>query len=146
MELTRSSTAVIYASPFSRTVETARLCAEAAGLDPASTIHESLAIRERGFGDLEMQSHDLYETVWARDNIDPTERPTGAGGESVTDVSERVGCLLTKVKTTYEGTDTTIVFVTHGDCGQILLATARGTDLRRHRLDNALETGELRRV
>lgn len=113
-----------YASPFSRTVETAAIAAEAFEQELQSTATEEAAaaaarvrlatpaaaaaapplqiernLRERWFGAaLELQSHEGYSPAWASDARDPTSRPPGEGdGESVAEVAARSAELLARL-------------------------------------------------
>lgn len=106
-----------YASPFSRTVETAAIAAEAFEKElkasPSSTTSSAVrvrlaagggpqtegALRERWFGSaLELQSHEGYSPAWAGDARDPTSRPPGDGdGESVAEVAARSAELLRRL-------------------------------------------------
>lgn len=131
---------------------------------PAQT-HPSL--RERNFGVLELSSHDAYHHVWAGDAEDAGHRPEA--GESIQEVAVRVMQLVRDLDRQHE--DTTIgtprvcqagsvlgaehpvsipslatVLVSHGDPCQILQAAIKGTDLRTHRRDYVIDTGELRRL
>ena len=60
---------VIYASPFTRTVETARFAAEAMGL-PAERVQIADALRERFFGNYDLTPDTNYPIVWERDTHD----------------------------------------------------------------------------
>ena len=76
-----AATLLIVASPFSRTVETATQASAAVGISPGDArfqTHPSL--RERHFGDFELQTHDHYKTVWVEDARDLAWRPPGAQG------------------------------------------------------------------
>jgi len=110
-----------YASPFSRTVETAAIAADAfeqalLEISPpsaASTATSSCrvvarlagaprpepALRERWFGRaLELQNHEGYSPAWASDAQDPCSRPPGEGdGESVAEVAARSAELLRRL-------------------------------------------------
>ena len=60
---------LVYASPFSRTQETARLAVEQLG-DGRVEIATETALRERYFGDgLEGQPDSRYADVWAADEV-----------------------------------------------------------------------------
>ena len=52
---------VIYASPFTRTVETARYAAESMGI-PAERVQEADELRERFFGDYDLKPDTSYPT------------------------------------------------------------------------------------
>ncbi|CAG9462051.1 unnamed protein product [Pedinophyceae sp. YPF-701] len=131
------------ASPFRRTLQTAQICAENAGV-PVDAIQEEPLLRERGFGKYELTSHDAYEIVWEIDQRDPTQPVEGEGGESVMDVAGRVSQVLDRVKAAYDGK--VVVLVSHGDVCQITCSVARNTKPEEHRSDHAIETGELRQI
>jgi len=139
---------LVLASPFSRTQQTAALALAAAcaggGDDGAlPPVLSDERLRERSFGaDLELQSHDLYAQVWARDAEDPTCAPPG-GGESVADVAARARALLSECEAAHSYLD--VLLVGHGDLLSILAATACGSDARRHR-EHGLQPAELRRL
>ncbi|KAI8475590.1 MAG: phosphoglycerate mutase [Monoraphidium minutum] len=133
---------VVYASPFSRALETARLAAGAAGVD-AGAIQVAPELRERFFGAaLELESHDNYCPAWAADEKDPSSRP-GGDGESVAGVAARILGLLQELEARHEGC--AILLVSHGDTLSITQAAAGGTDLRGHR-GFGMGTAELRRL
>ena len=60
---------MIHASPFTRTVETARVAAEAMGLPP-SVVQVADELRERFFGEYDLTSDTAYPTVWEKDTHD----------------------------------------------------------------------------
>ncbi|KAK9834143.1 hypothetical protein WJX81_002405 [Elliptochloris bilobata] len=130
---------LVYASPFSRTLQTAR--AAAAELGGVAVTAEA-ALRERHFGAYELQSHDNYHKLWAADVLDPGARPPG-GGESVEDVAARVRGLFQRLEATHRGA--TLLLVAHGDLLSILWAVAVGAPLRGHRR-HAFGPGELREL
>jgi broad specificity phosphatase PhoE len=157
-----------YASPFSRTVETAAIAAEAFEKEIRTTTTAAAArirlaglpqiepaLRERFFGAaLELQNHEGYSPAWASDAQDPTSRPPGKGdGESVADVAARSAELLRRLAEEERDAETTataatrqvIVLVSHGDTLSILQTAATGGDLREHR-KFGLGTAELKRV
>lgn len=153
-----------YASPFSRTVETAAIAAEAFEKEIGATAAAAAgrirlagpprvepALRERFFGAaLELQNHEGYSPAWASDAQDPNSRPPGKGdGESVADVAARSAELLRRLAEEERDAETTtrevIVLVSHGDTLSILQTAATGGDLREHR-KFGLGTAELKRV
>lgn len=138
------ATLFIVASPFSRTLETATLAGEGVGVSPDDTARftTDLALRERDFGEYELQSHDLYERVWDGD-AQSTAWAAPGGGESVNDVSARIAALFTRLEADHAGRN--ILLVAHGDTLSIATATAHGGGLEGHR-SHAQETGELRRL
>ena len=138
------ATLLIVASPFARTLETARLAGAGVGVSPddASRFTIDPFLRERDFGEYELQSHTLYEAVWEGD-AQSTEWAAPGGGESVDDVSARCAALFSRLEATHSGRN--ILLVAHGDTLSIATATAVGGGLGGHR-EWAQETGELRRL
>ncbi|CAK9219770.1 unnamed protein product [Sphagnum troendelagicum] len=109
----------IYASPFSRTTQTAQAVADvlesSLGTKPSIQLMEEL--RERYFGpSLELQSHEHYPEIWAIDALDPMVGPEG--GESVADVAHRVSQAILSIESELEGC--VVLIVSHGDTLQIL--------------------------
>ncbi|XP_024379093.1 uncharacterized protein [Physcomitrium patens] len=157
----------IFASPFSRTLETAKVVADSMGvlMNAKPTIKFLEELRERYFGPpLELQSHEHYPEIWAIDAIDPLVGPDG--GESVADVAIRVSEAIMQMESEVQGCG--VLVVSHGDTLQILqtvtyaaLATMSSAGdgtlaslfadaitrpvLSRHR-EYSLLTGELRRL
>ncbi|GBF93029.1 hypothetical protein Rsub_05640 [Raphidocelis subcapitata] len=133
---------VIYASPFSRTLETAQIAAAAAGVG-AGQLQVAPELRERFFGAaLELTSHDNYCPAWDADARDHGARP-GGDGESVRDVVGRVAALLEELERRHSGR--AVLLVSHGDTLSITQAAVGGGDLRAHR-QHGLGTAELRRL
>lgn len=135
---------LIVTSPFARTLETATLAGAGVGVAPddAARFTTDAALRERDFGEYELQSHDLYERVWEGD-AQSTAWAAPGGGESVDDVSARVAALFARLEAAHAGRN--ILLVAHGDTLSIATATAVGGGLAGHRA-HAQETGELRRL
>ncbi|GAB4813986.1 hypothetical protein N2152v2_001032 [Parachlorella kessleri] len=129
----------VYTSPFSRTLQTAQLAASQLGAD--SHIQEAVELRERHFGDYELQSCSNYETVWAADAAETSARPPG-GGESVQDVAARMKELIARLERSHQGYQ--ILLVSHGDALSILAAVMLGTDLQSHRQHGLPNCGMLR--
>ncbi|GAQ87477.1 phosphoglycerate mutase family protein [Klebsormidium nitens] len=131
----------IFASPFSRTQETAAIAAAELAQDgegPESpSIQEAIELRERYFGpDFELRSHEKYPEIWAMDAKDPSVGPTG--GESVLDVAARLQALVRKVESQTSGRH--VLFVSHGDTLQILQALLSGAFLSQSLLAGSVET------
>lgn len=106
----------IYCSPFSRTVDTAKVVAEVIELD-TSKLQYSEELRERYFGPaLELESHEHYPKIWALDEHDPLTGPVG--GESVADVANRLAKCLQQIEKECQGC--AVLIVSHGDPLQIL--------------------------
>ena len=138
------ATLLIVTSPFARTLETATLAGAGVGMSPDDSARFTVepALRERDFGDYELQSHTLYESVWEGD-AQRTGWAAPGGGESVDDVSARCASLFSLLEATHTGRN--ILLVAHGDTLSIATATAVGGGVGGHR-EWAQETGELRRL
>jgi len=108
----------IFASPFRRTMETAKVVSDVLALSHASSSIEFLEeLRERYFGPpLELESHEHYPEIWAIDALDPMVGPEG--GESVADVAVRVSEAIVKMEAEVQGC--AVLVVSHGDTLQIL--------------------------
>ena len=72
----------VFASPFSRTRETAECVAEATGIED-SRLEVVAELRERHFGCYELTSHDNYASVWAEDSKSADFRPSGGSLSTV---------------------------------------------------------------
>ncbi|MCH8217893.1 MAG: histidine phosphatase family protein [Planctomycetes bacterium] len=129
--------AVILCSPFLRTLETARLLAEARGVEDV-TPDERLI--ERHFGTLEGSSDKCYGQVWDLDRRDPYHAHWQV--ESVRSVWQRFDSLWTECRRRH--IDRTVVFVTHGDVLSIGACGLQQADLTTHHERFSFETAELR--
>ncbi|CAI7891259.1 unnamed protein product [Closterium sp. NIES-53] len=119
---------VVFASPFSRTQQTAALAAAELGIDVLGTRFQTAEeLRERYFGHhLELNSHDLYPAVWVDDRKDATFRP-GGDGESVLAVAQRTARLIQHIEEAVDGK--VVVLVSHGDTLQIINSLLYSCDL-----------------
>ncbi len=129
--------ALIFCSPFLRTMETARLLAEARGVEDV-TPDERLI--ERHFGTLEGSSDKCYGQVWDLDRRDPYHAHWQV--ESVRSVWQRFDSLWTECRRRH--IDRTVVFVTHGDVLSIGACGLQQADLTTHHERFSFETAELR--
>ena len=143
----KEATLKVFASPFSRTIETAEAAAQGLGVGKAD-INIAGELRERFFGPArELGSNDRYHEVWRTDEEDPLS--TNSGSESVMEVVARLSKFLAKLP---KESDAHILLVSHGDTLQILQALMDGatepsdTRLRQHHKKYDLKTGELRRI
>jgi broad specificity phosphatase PhoE len=97
----------LYASPFRRALDTARIIGDRFGLEPV-VVEE---LREQFFGDLHGQPYDALDGVIDRAGVARWDyRPPG--GESLREVAARVGPALDRIAGTHAGRD--IVVVSHG--------------------------------
>jgi broad specificity phosphatase PhoE len=134
-----AAAALVRASPFSRTRETAARAAAALGA--TARVELETALRERFFGAAEGGAAAAYESVWAADAADAAARPPG-GGESVADVAARLRAFVARTEAAHAGRD--VVVVSHGDALSILAAALRGAPLAGHRAFGLANCGVLR--
>ncbi|KAG1677475.1 hypothetical protein FOA52_001931 [Chlamydomonas sp. UWO 241] len=136
-----TSKLIVCTSPFSRTIATARLALEGAGLpelaDDAERFQLVDALMERDFSAaLEKQHYSVgYDSTWAEDALSSAYKAGalqgGSDGESVDDVAARLRAMFKDLETRYQGHD--IVLASHGDTLSILQCTMEGTDGKEHR-------------
>ena len=93
-------------------------------------------LRERQFGDFELQPSANYEEVWKHDAMDP--KHTMFGVESVTELAMRVKTCVDMAERHF--TDMDVVMVSHGDSLQVLQTVLAGVDCAKHRSLPHLET------
>jgi probable phosphoglycerate mutase len=127
---------VIVSSPLPRARQTAEVLQ---GVTGADTVVVDSRLRERGFGDLEMQSTDLYNEVWDRDSKSATH--TYRGAESLCSVANREMKALQGLESVMAGR--VIVLVGHADPLNILKAAPWGQPLRSHRKALSIENAEI---
>lgn len=131
---------IFIASPFLRTVESAKVAAAVAGvkhitLDPG--------VRERFFGPAaEETSNENYQLFWAADRDNPSH--TLYGSESLLSVQQRSSGAIVRADALY--TDRTIAIFTHGDVEQTLYMSANNLPLTLHRDYPTLEPGKYREL
>lgn len=137
---------VVFASPFTRTLETARIACRELGI-PWLFLEDRL--RERSFGELEgTRASQGYPRVWELDRRDATH--TKLGVESVLAVRERVVGFLEgldrpgSVADAGAGRPARVLVVLHGDVGQIAETVLRGMDPGHHRELPSLKPAEIR--
>jgi broad specificity phosphatase PhoE len=126
----------IVSSPLLRARESAMVAAEL--LD--SSVEIDTALRERGFGSLDLGPDSEYEKVWVADACDPGHVRWGV--ESVRAILLRTASLLARV--VEEGEPGPVLLCTHGDVASILLCAASGTRLGLHRDVGSMQNGEIR--
>jgi len=129
----------IYASPFSRTRETAETVRHVIG---ASAVSIAGDLRERRFGQLEGKPVSSYEHVWFHDERNSAAEYMGVEPAKLVAVRGlRLICQLER-----EHTDQDILLVSHGDPLQILEATFKGMPAGDHRQLPELRPAEIRRL
>lgn len=99
-------------------------------------------LRERQFGEWELQDHSHYDQVWENDLRSPNRRINGV--ESVSSVLNRGLSVINDLDTAYSGE--TILLVGHGDVLQILLTFQHGMEPCFHRTISPLRNAEIRSV
>jgi isoleucyl-tRNA synthetase len=113
----------IYTSPFKRTMQTAELLAEAAGISKENVIKED-RLGELNFGDFQGKNIEEYgKHVHTDAHTFDTPLP---GGESFLDVKKRMGELLYEIEASQK--DEKILFVTHGIGLETFPAILEGAD------------------
>lgn len=134
------ATTIIITSDFLRTRETAEIARALLGVEEV-TVSELL--RERNFGDYELQSTEHFQEIWgAEDVTDPTF--TSHKVESPASVHDRTTQLIRELEETYEGKK--ILLVSHGDTTQILQTAFEGISPAEHLSIPHMQTGEIREV
>jgi glucosyl-3-phosphoglycerate phosphatase len=130
---------LIFCSDFSRAAQTANIVQKALNCAPPQP---TILLRERFFGDLEMQDNANYQKVWDKDKQDPGH--TEHGVESVNSVLDRATKLIAELEQTYKDKD--ILLISHGDCLQILQTGFQKVSSSAHRELEHLKTAEIRQL
>ncbi len=128
---------LIIASDFLRTRESAALAAEILKTAPIRSCEE---LRERNFGELELQGDENYRKVWAGDEGNDGNKEYGV--ESPEEVLERFRSAIARFESEYSGEK--ILLIGHGDLLQIAQTWFEETSPCRHRSLTHLETAEIR--
>jgi len=115
----------IYASPFKRTMQTAELVAEAAGISKENIVADE-RLGELGFGDFQGKSIDEYFKFIEKDFTYETTLP---GGESFLDVKKRLGDFLYEKEKELKNEN--ILIVGHGIGMEVFPAVVEGADSAR---------------
>ncbi len=129
---------LILSSDFRRARETAEIvharlaCRDAIAFEPR--------LRERFFGEFELDGDEAYAEIWRADAADADN--TGAGVESPNAVMARVTAVIADCETRYAPRE--ILLVSHGDALQILLTAFARRDAASHREIRHLDTAEIR--
>jgi len=129
---------LIISSDFLRARETAEIFHGIICASDAIVLEARL--RERDFGNWELQDHENYKAVWRADLHSPNDRVNGV--ESVTSVLNRGMALVSELER--EHSEKNILLVGHGDVLQILLAFQKGVEPRYHRTFAPIQNAELR--
>ena len=128
----------ILSSDFKRAGETAEIVHRQLNCNHDIVFDERL--RERYFGDLELQTDTRYQEVWAADKDDPDHGESGV--ETVQSVLDRALAVVLDFEQKYS--TETCLLVAHGDILQILQTAFYQLAPHRHRQLPHLETAEVR--
>lgn len=132
-----NSETIIVSSDYARARETADLARHLLNV-PELQIDKRL--RERYFGDWELQDHSAYRKVWESDLLSPHEQSNNV--ETVSSVLNRVLSCIIDLDALHESRY--ILLVGHGDVLQIALAHFTGIKTHYHRSLDSLENAEIR--
>ena len=129
---------LIFSSDFLRAKETAEIihgiiCAE-------SNLILDKRLRERNFGDLELEHTNEYENVWRKDELSANQQEKHI--ESVTSVLDRSLELVNEIEQSVSGKD--VLLVGHGDVLQILITFYQGFEPKFHRSIAHIKNAEIR--
>jgi probable phosphoglycerate mutase len=127
------SDAVIVASDFRRTVETAEIISRVSG---AETVRLDPRMRERHFGLWEGARYTHYSDTWQKDAVDPDQMIDGV--ESANAVRRRMVDAVLALESEFSGRD--IVLVSHGDPLRLLQTAFEGIDTALNRTLPYFET------
>lgn len=123
----------VVASDLSRAVETAKIVQGAQGLVTTKVVTTDIRWRELSFGKWEGLNHEEIKAQWQEEakvwyaDIVNTVPP---GGESLSQLSERVGAALDDLKSAHK--DETVLLVTHSGVIQTLMCLVLGVELKRY--------------
>ena len=127
------SDAVIVASDFLRTVETAEIIRRVSG---AESVRLDPRMRERQFGQWEGACYTHYSDTWKKDAVDPAQMVDGV--ESANAVRRRMVDAVLSLEADFDGRD--IVLVSHGDPLRLLQTAFEGMDAALNRTVPYYET------
>ena len=130
--------AAIYCSDFFRARQTAEIFRDR--LDNNIIIEQTSFLRERFFGEFDMENHAAYEKVWIEDAQNSAHKEFSV--ESVDEVLTRVKSLINTLEDKH--TKSNIILVSHGDVLQITQTIFDGIAPAFHRSLEPLQTAELR--
>ena len=130
----------VISSDFLRTVESAAIAHQC--LHSKTEIQYDKKLRERFFGDHELQDNSYYQKVWDDDKLDSSH--TNNNVESADAVMERTTSLVMTLENEFNGES--FLLVSHGDALQILQAAFNKTPASLHRSLPNLDTAEIREL
>ena len=140
LNLKLDSAVRIISSDFKRAHETAIIVSS-----KLKTTHKMLVdsrLRERDFGDFELQSDVNYQKTWAADAVSSAH--TNNNVESADSVMQRTTSLIIDLEKKYSAE--TFLLVAHGDTLQILQTAFAKQAASKQRELNHLETAEIRKL
>jgi len=129
---------LVISSDFKRCRETAEIMHSVLACEQDILI--STGLRERVFGDFELQDIDNYEQVWQHDLDQPEQEYRSVESVSAT-LARGLACIQELESRFFERN---ILLVSHGDVLQILLAHFQGLHPRFHRSLNAIANADIR--
>lgn len=115
---------VIFCSPFVRTKQTAEILhsvlVSTSSLSGATipAPEPNIVLRERGYGDYELQSDSNYDICWAEDASETHGENSSHHVESPRSVAERAAAFINEIESKMQGK--TVILVAHGDICQII--------------------------
>jgi len=132
---------LIVSSDFKRAYETAEIMHSVLAVKQTIITHEGL--RERGFGQLELQDTHCYQQVWDNDISESLEVNNHKQGiEPLQSVLDRSLAAVRALDATTKNKK--FLLVSHGDVLQILATHFRQQDIRQHRQMRALKNADIR--
>jgi len=129
---------VIVTSDYKRAFETAEIMKSV--IDSVPAIITDTNLRERNFGDYELQDHSLYEDVWQNDITHPKASKNSV--ETVENTLARGLKVISSLEQRFS--DNTILLIGHGDVLQMLLAHHHNINPRFHRSLSSLGNADIR--
>lgn len=129
---------IIVSSDYKRAIETAEIVKSV--IDVKTSISIDVNLRERNFGNYELQDHKRYDEVWQNDIAYPSNSMSGV--ETVDQTLERSLKVILALEALY--IDSTILLVSHGDLLQMLFAHYHHINARFHRSISSINNAEIR--
>jgi broad specificity phosphatase PhoE len=141
----------IYCSPFVRTRQTAEILhsvlvstSSLSGVDIPVPV-SNIVLRERGYGDYELQSDSNYDLCWAEDASKTHGENSKFNVESPRSVAERAAEFIKEIESKTQGK--TVILVAHGDICQIIQTLfTEGAEPWQHRELEHVNTADWRQL
>ena len=140
LDIELASNVRIISSDFKRAHETAKIAS--AKLKTTHKVLLNSKLRERDFGDFELQSDSNYQKTWADDAISSAH--TNNNVESADSVMQRATSLVISLEEKYSAE--TFLLIAHGDTLQILQTAFKKQPASKQRELTHLETAEIREL